>query len=215
MLRLFKCCSNSSNLDLFQCLHLRLVCRRTSDQARYGSQLNAAVAQCLPVLVKATLIVLCSQLCVALFCFMWPVVFSVVLFVVVWKACSGHSTARRPQPRQGLRWGRLMSTESSEERCFLPELPISGTESRFSVQLAPVCCFPKGEGGSGRGSDEKWLLITSYWRRQGEHNGHFNTVCCHLLLCFLFASVLVLLWFFVQQPLSSSRFTTGFKQTTS
>ncbi len=156
-----------------------------------------------------------SQLCVALFCFMWPVVFSVVLFVVVWKACSGHSTARRPQPRQGFRWGRLMSTESSEERCFLPELPISGTESRFSVQLAPVCCFPKGEGGSGRGSDEKWLLITSYWRRQGEHNGHFNTVCCHLLLCFLFASVLVLLWFFVQQPLSSSRFTTGFKQTTS
>ncbi|KAH9403969.1 hypothetical protein TYRP_014482 [Tyrophagus putrescentiae] len=33
---------------------------RTSDQARYGSQLNAAVAQCLPVLVKATLIVLCT-----------------------------------------------------------------------------------------------------------------------------------------------------------
>lgn len=82
--------------------------------------------------------------------------------------------------------------------CFLAELPISGTESTANVFLHDCLLigyyYAKGE------SDEKWLLITAYWRKHKENNGHFNTVCCHLWFpfqcpCFLFASVLLIFFY--------------------
>lgn len=70
-------------------------------------------------------------------------------------------------------------------RCFLlPKLPISGTESRFCGNvslhhcLLIAYCYCR---------EREWWEMTidhSLLKETREDNGHFNTVCCHLLLSF-------------------------------